>query len=243
MCGCGDGLRTAGDGDGAWCCPSLAAAAATASRATACQPSPPLAPTPAPSHRNTALVALDPISAAPMRYLRFLKPPRVAVDKASPRRHVVALVTISSDLGDSFLPHSVQLSAELWTCEPSAEVVVWSTVQWTAGLRSLLITLPLPTSRAAAPLRLRVGVVPKATCDDFGCLSDPGVRGVVSAWSSPFTPSVGAAKLVERRFRLLSGEVSIWEETGESIARHLWYHDHNLLNPLPLSLSNVGMPG
>jgi hypothetical protein len=56
----------------------------------------------------------------------------------------------------------------------------------------------------------------------------------VNAWSSEFDPSSRASeaeKLVERRFDIFKGPVvSIYEETGESIARHLWYVNTTLLN-------------
>lgn len=158
-----------------------------------------------------------------MRYIRFLKAPRVVVSKTSSKREVVSLITITSDLGDTFLPHDVDLSAELLVCGPSEEVIVWRIVHWTAGLRNLGINIPLPKSRASMSLRLRVGAVPRTVYDDFKSLSDPGARGVVSAWSAPFRVSSDAAKLVERRFMLLGRVIKIWEETGESIARHLWY--------------------
>lgn len=91
-------------------------------------------------------------------------------------------------------------------------------------MRSLLVKFPLPKARAASSsLRVRIGVEPKSLHDDFSKLADDGSRGVVSAWSTEFGASVEAVKLIERRFMLSNGpQVNIWEETGESIARHLW---------------------
>lgn len=121
--------------------------------------------------------------------------------------------------------------AELLACEPSERVVVWSTVQWIGGMRALAVKLPLPRSSASVPLRLKIGTSSKTTCDDFSTLFEGASRGVVSAWSAVFGPSVIARKLVERRFMLSSKTVSIWEETGESIARHLWYSIDLMLAP------------
>ncbi|KAG9196502.1 hypothetical protein G6011_01623 [Alternaria panax] len=160
-----------------------------------------------------------------MRYVRFLKSPRVVTDKATLRKQVTCLVTITSDLGDSFLPYDIQLAAELLVTADSREnVLIWSTVQWTAGMRSLPITFPLPKSQPSlSHLRVRVGGEPKRTHDELAAISESDARGVVSAWSPPFTSDVDAPKLVERRFKLLNGPITtIWEETGESIARHLW---------------------
>lgn len=162
-----------------------------------------------------------------MRYVRFLKSPRVVAEKGTSRKQVHCLITITSDLGDSFLPYDIQLAAELSATADGSEesVIVWSTVQWTAGMRSLPITFPLPKSQAShSSLRVRVGGEPKRTHDDFAAIAEKGARGVVSAWSPPFASDQDALKLVERRFKLPDGPITtIWEETGESIARHLWY--------------------
>jgi hypothetical protein len=161
-----------------------------------------------------------------MRYIRFLKTPRVVTEKGTSKKQISCLITITSDLGDSFLPYDLELSAELLSSQPSEETKVWRTVQWTAGMRSLPITFPLAKHCVTSKLRVRVGVEPKSTYDAFDKLSEEGTCGVVSAWSPRFDPfaSAGATeKLVERRFDLSGGHiVSICEETGESIARHLW---------------------
>jgi hypothetical protein len=160
-----------------------------------------------------------------MRYIRFLKTPRMAVEKNTAKPQLYSLITITSDLGDSFLLHDLALSAELLDAETD-EIIVWKTVQWSGG-RSLPITFPLSKSRGARPVRVRIGVEPKSSCDEFSKLQDEDFRGTVSAWSAPVDPSAlgnEAAKLVERRFDVGDGvRVNVWEETGESIARHLWY--------------------
>ncbi|KAF2795635.1 hypothetical protein K505DRAFT_239511 [Melanomma pulvis-pyrius CBS 109.77] len=160
-----------------------------------------------------------------MRYIRFLKTPRNVHEKNSTNCHISCLITITSDLGDSFIPNHVTLSAELCS-ESSGEVLVKSTVQWTAGMRSLPISLAFNERRHSFPVLVRVGVMQRSSYDDYNILSAPNVCGVVSAWSAPLYLANGAkqaVKLVERRFSS-SGErnIRIWEETGESIARHLW---------------------
>lgn len=53
--------------------------------------------------------------------------------------------------------------------------------------------------------------------------------GILSAWSAPFKiPEAGAGTsagaLVERRLQMSKERtLRVWEETGESIARHIWY--------------------
>lgn len=160
-----------------------------------------------------------------MRYVRFLKTPRIATDKSLTKAHIHCLITITSDLGDSFLPLDVALSAELLDSE-SGDVIVWRTVQWMAGFRSLPVMLPLSKTRGPQSLVVRINVNPKSSYDELGRLSREEYRGVVAAWSAPLEPAHGlieAKRLVERRFRSHNEVFSIFEETGESIARHLWY--------------------
>jgi hypothetical protein len=172
--------------------------------------------------RGTNLLSLS----APMRYIRFLKTPRVVTEKGTSKSQISCLITVTSDLGDSFLPHNLELSAELLSSQPTEEIKVWRTVQWAAGMRSLLVTFPLAKILSSTKLRIRVGVEPKSIHDAFDKLSEEGTCGVVSAWSPefyPFATTGGTEKLVERRFDLSGGHIiSIYEETGESIARHLW---------------------
>lgn len=162
---------------------------------------------------------------APMRYVRFLKTPRIVTEKGTGRIQISCLITITSDLGDSFLAHDVQLSAELLTADPPEEIRIWQSVRWKSGMRSLPISFPANKNRNSSRLLLRVGVEPKSTVDEYTNLLEEESCSVVSAWSLGFSsssPAVQVEKLVERRFKVGNGEIRILEETGESIARHLW---------------------
>jgi hypothetical protein len=92
-------------------------------------------------------------------------------------------------------------------------------------MRTLAITLPVKKAYAESPLRVRVGTEQEAQFDTFDNLSQTDSQGIVSAWSAEFDAKGGkeAGKLVERRFKVAQRVISVWEETGESIARHLWY--------------------
>jgi hypothetical protein len=187
-----------------------------------------------------------------MRYIRFLKTPRIVAEKGSSKSHVYCLITITSDLGDSFFPHDVELAAELLapknnsrgsqesSDEEQEEVLVWRTVKWTAGMRTLGITLPLKKSYASRPLQVRVGLEPQNSYDVFDDLSQPDAHGIVSAWSAPFNIEgrKEAEKLVQRRFKIGRKVLRIWEETGESIDRHLWDAGITFSHHLSSLLSN-----
>ncbi|CAI6341856.1 unnamed protein product [Periconia digitata] len=165
-----------------------------------------------------------------MRYIRFLKTPRIVRQKGSSKTNISCLITITSDLGDSFLPYDLTLAVELLhVSEENDEenLVVWKTTQWLGGMRSLAITLPIGKSHRAWPLRIRVGADPKAKFDELeSLLQNDDFRGVVSAWSGLVDPTNGidvAERFVQRRFEAGAHlPLHINEETGESIARHLW---------------------
>jgi hypothetical protein len=158
-----------------------------------------------------------------MRYVRFLKTPRITAEKGTNKSNVYCLVNITSDLGDSTLPYDATLVAELISPQQGDQVLSSRCVKWTADMRTLAITLPLKPQQKNMPLRVRVGVTPKATFDTFSSLSAPESSGIVSAWSAEFTSQKEAVKLAERRFQIANQTIKVWEETGESIARHLWY--------------------
>ncbi|PVI01333.1 hypothetical protein DM02DRAFT_671346 [Periconia macrospinosa] len=165
-----------------------------------------------------------------MRYIRFLKTPRIVREKGSSKTLISCLITITSDLGDSFLPYDLTLAVELLHVSQGNEeenIVIWKTVQWIGGMRSLAITLPIGKSHRAWPLRVRIGVEPKSQSDELGSLlQNEEFRGVVSAWSGLMDPKNGlevAERFVQRRFEVGANlPLYISEETGDSIARHLW---------------------
>lgn len=167
-----------------------------------------------------------------MRYVRFLKTPRITTEKGTNKSQVYCLINITSDLGDSTLPYDAALVAELISPERDVqgdEVLVERSLKWTADMRTLPVTLPLKQWHTNGPLRVRVGVKPKASHDTFEELSQPESHGIVSAWSAGFNTNgrKEAVKLVERRFKIAHRTLKVWEETGESIARHLWYSHHS----------------
>lgn len=156
------------------------------------------------------------------------------------------MISITSDLGESFLPYDAQLVVELLSCESYQGVIVWATIQWSAGMRHLPIAVPIPKSRAASPLRLRVGARRGCTSDSFEALQDGTCHGIVSAWSATFTSTSRASNWVERRFAIeTQSPLSIWEETGDSIARHIWDAGVSLacnLKILSSKINDLAMP-
>lgn len=158
-------------------------------------------------------------------YIRFLKPPQ-QVPANRGLVNVDCLITITNDLGDEFLWETVPLTAILLVenakgCIP----LVKKELDWESGRRDVKITFgSMKPVAQSSNVRVYVAMGPDA--DANGCtLSESGVPPVIAAWSARFGGcyDAKAKKLVERRFHPGSGPpIAIWEETGESIARHLW---------------------
>lgn len=93
-------------------------------------------------------------------------------------------------------------------------------------MRSLPVTIPLSRNyKQNGPLIVRIGTEPKSNYDELEKLLLPESRGVVSVWSAPFNlrDETSVSRTVERRFQIGDRVHRILEETGESIARHVWY--------------------
>jgi len=171
-----------------------------------------------------------------MHYIRFLKPPRLMTGKAST---LVSKITITTDLGESFLFTDIPFVAEL---EFEGGSKIGSAVEylWNGrdGMRSLEIKVPFPASVGRTGKKVKLLVRPK---DDvravntflkaLGEQNEPDLDaqgGVVAVRSMSIdTNAKGqnnvSASMAERVFTSGKKEIHIWEETGESIARHIWY--------------------
>lgn len=155
-------------------------------------------------------------------YLRFLKPPKLDTQKNIVR----ALVTITTDLGDGFYTgnlvlHAIAVASE---CESDWQSA-WHMVKWKSGMRSVWVEIGDMKSSPRALLKLVINTQQTLLGDNLQISQMPEV---LSARSAPFGRGEGwekiqAAGQVERRFTTEAGEErAIYEETGESIARHIW---------------------
>lgn len=185
-----------------------------------------------------------------MHYIRILKPPRLLPNLSPPS--LGAKVTITTDLGESFLLANIALVVELeledGTSMPGPGMVREFVWRGADGMRSLELVIPVPVSKGKRKMggeKVRLLVRPKEeenSVESFERVLD-GLRrdessdhqgGVVAVRSmavdvSPLAKGEKATGLgmAERMFSADIGDgerrVRIWEETGESIARHIWY--------------------
>ncbi len=150
-------------------------------------------------------------------YIRFLKSP-----KLDQKGHVRALITVTTDLGDGFYPADLALyvlvlsnkNEDDWTSG-------WQTVKWKSGMRTAWIDVANVYAAPSVPLRLVVSSRQSREGDRISLEHMPEILGV---WSDAFDRERSqAGSMIERRYRTDSGsERAIVEETGESIARHIW---------------------
>lgn len=165
-----------------------------------------------------------------MHYIRLLKPPQYSARPRNRAGSVSALITITSDLGDDFYFRDTVLTAEVLQESGDPRLVLASKeFYWKMGMRVLKIELNVAPSKhnfydsIILAISSTAGGTPVA--DDISHPRDGGLE-VITAYSPPFHPIDGenAEKFVQRRIMIdPSKTLRIWEETGESIARHIWY--------------------
>ncbi|KAG4438482.1 hypothetical protein IFR05_006050 [Cadophora sp. M221] len=183
-----------------------------------------------------------------MHYIRFLKSPKNIRDSRG--NHVLsAVITITTDLGDSFLYSDMPLFVELEDTNGNRLVDGGHAKEytWTGsdGFKGLPVEVPIgkQTIHAGGEIKMVVrakgerrraesfdhvlGNRPKSAEDDGSVVT---LRG-----------SAKASGMVERVFQYGDGQkIQIWEEAGESIARHIW--DAGLVLSAYLSFVGKALP-
>jgi hypothetical protein len=158
-----------------------------------------------------------------MRYIRFLKYPKCSHSKKKASSNISALITITSDLGESFYTKDVAISANLVRDENS-ESMGYNVYHWRSGMRSLQLDISAGNT-TIFPVKLHLAVKNYEHGDSVHEYLSSG-NDIVSAWSGSLDPADKGAptSIIERRFLCQGGKMlTIREETGESIARHIWY--------------------
>lgn len=166
-------------------------------------------------------------------YIRFLKPPKFHQEKKNPKQarpqqkksvSITALICITTDLGDDFLAEDVDLVAT-WARQSTHEPIDQCPLKWRAGSRQLAISMGPYSVEHVAQTDAVLQVRSQADLSDsLGLETTPLV---ISGCSAPFQwQSEPAEKLIQRQFHITNEKsvppLKIWEETGNSIARHIW---------------------
>jgi hypothetical protein len=170
-----------------------------------------------------------------MHYIRFLKLPRLL---STPSPVLSAKITVTTDLGESFLFTDLALVVELES-QPGAKILgprngkeyLW---KGSDGMRSLEVTLPVPSSKQSEAMRMLIR--PKESKHNVKHFKDMLVGTKITTENDGRVVAVrsmdidvskaglkGRSGMARRVFFSNEKIISICEETGESIARHIWY--------------------
>ena len=162
-------------------------------------------------------------------YIRFLKTPKYCSTRIEGEVNVKAYITITTDLGDDFFPGQLTLTTSIYNGTLDAEIspvrVSDHRLFWSQGMRGFPVNIFLKTKELKHPLRLRM-VCKASSVPETQVLVPTSIPDIVSIWSDSIEPAVqiSVSTRVERRFSLGGGSrLSIWEEAGDSISRHLWF--------------------
>ena len=172
-----------------------------------------------------------------MWYIRFLKVPECKISPSrskdgSTRLTVRFTITITTDLGEDFLAGDKPLTASLVKAEVHDENdneksldLVKSLFSWPCGKRSVTHKFDATLNGHVPISSLRLLISQRDGCNDLQTVLSGQVPQILSIWSDFFDSQSGKSTSgrVQRRFPI--GEerfLKVWEETGESIARHIW---------------------
>jgi hypothetical protein len=148
---------------------------------------------------------------------------------------LVAKITITTDLGESFLAADVGICVYIVDVDGESILGPGREYIWKGreGMRSLEVNLAMRKVRKLDIVRMCVVATEDVCMDNFESVlgvdktskaeSQGGVAPVRSMEIDVRTGQTIGTGLAERVFRNNLAEIHIWEETGESIARHVWY--------------------
>ncbi|KIW20783.1 hypothetical protein PV08_01361 [Exophiala spinifera] len=153
-----------------------------------------------------------------VHYIRFLRTPQTEVGKKTVG--ISAVVAVTTDLGDSLYPLDADLVVEVIETNRPFGVLHTQTIKWQAASRALKFTVNCPGKYMSRSARLHV-----TTKETASTIASLGIPEVLDVWSPAFTVAdrQRTEPIVERQLLLPNkSRVCMWEETGDSIARHIW---------------------
>ncbi|KAK5164129.1 uncharacterized protein LTR77_010220 [Saxophila tyrrhenica] len=158
-----------------------------------------------------------------MHYIRFLSIPRIQVDRGTVL--LKAVLTITTDLGETFYPEDLELVATIRDPEHDGDIYLRRRIPWkgSTGARSVPVKFDMSHQDVEWPACMHVSVANTKTS-----LSKPTgfLPPIVDVWSSTLNPTKGhmtASHRVQRRFTSSAErDLVLEEDAGDSIARHLW---------------------
>lgn len=154
-----------------------------------------------------------------VHYVRLLRTPQIATSKKA--IDVSAVVAVTTDLGDALFPADVSLVAEVVEAHFPYETLCTTSLEWKSTSRALKFNIQCPGKYLSRPALLHVTT--KETVDALKAMHVPRI---VDVWSVEFALSdkQRTEPVVERQLWLGNkSRLRMREETGDSIARHIWF--------------------
>ena len=151
-----------------------------------------------------------------VHYIRFLSPPQTT-ETQKKLFSVSAVVAITTDLGDAFFPEDVDLLVRVVATGTQAKTLSEHKASWKGSSRALKVAIQCSGKYATHHVRVHM-----AATDSSGTL--PSLK-ILDVWSMPFelANQQRAEPLVDRELIFSeTANLKIREETGDSIARHIW---------------------
>ncbi|KEF53800.1 uncharacterized protein A1O9_10201 [Exophiala aquamarina CBS 119918] len=153
-----------------------------------------------------------------VHYIRFLRTPQTTASKKT--IDISAVVAVTTDLGDSLYPADVNLVAEVAEANHPYEILCTNSLEWKATSRALKFNIQCPGKYISRPILVHV-----TTQETSDALKASSVPKILDVWSVefPLSDKQRAEPVVERQLWLSNrSRIRIREETGDSIARHIW---------------------
>lgn len=162
-----------------------------------------------------------------VHYIRFLRVPQVKLESNGQVARISAVLTVTTDLGESYYPRNLELIARLaFSAPPFTPIYTWR-VTWRKDNRVAKLDLVHRPIALSQDVHLHVST--KATEDSW--VDYARIPSILDVYSHNFTLSTNgsAPDYVERRLRLTNTiSINITEAVGESIARHVWWAFHTI---------------
>jgi hypothetical protein len=153
-----------------------------------------------------------------VHYIRFLRTPQTTASKKT--IDISAVVAVTTDLGDALYPADVPLVVEVVEANHPHEALYTTSLEWKSTSRALKFTIQCPGKYSSRPAILHVTT--KDTIDAFKTLRVPRILDVWSV-EFPLSDKQRTEPVVERQLWLSNrSRIRVREETGDSIARHIW---------------------
>lgn len=154
-----------------------------------------------------------------VHYIRFLKIPQTVVKHR--QTYVRALVTVTTDLGETFYPGDCELFAVLLGHNDQV-LSPWSVSQWRSTMRNVWIEVKVQSPpNALQDFSILVNDTKSASPDEV----TPECVMLSARCAVPFPTTMEPDYAVQRALKTHQASLRIYEEMGESIARHIWYED------------------